>query len=173
MLERQGKNALNLEAVYVEYQFVVRKWCQRILDNHADSEDAAQNVWLTLASKLDTFHGDSAFSTWLHRVATNCALMHIRKNRHRRMNDQSIVEDSESLAGRYRSLQVRPDSVPERLGLDLVGSRLCASQREVLFLHDVMGYSHKETAQLQGISIGASKSYLFRAHQEMRKHLQA
>src|SRR3954464_3296921 len=74
-----GDDQLTAERVFVEYGPRVYNLARRILANDADAEDVTQDVLLQVVRKLDTFRGDAAFTTWLHRVTVNAALAHRRK----------------------------------------------------------------------------------------------
>jgi RNA polymerase sigma-70 factor (ECF subfamily) len=128
-----------------------------------DVEDAIQEVFVRVWQKLGTFAGQSAFSTWLHRVAVNLLLRRRQvSGRHRdRFTDQEQAPEPAT-----------PRSDPElRMSLEWAVGRLPAGARDVFVLHDVEGFKHEEIAGVLGIDPGTSRSQLHRARMLLRGHL--
>jgi RNA polymerase sigma-70 factor, ECF subfamily len=142
--------------------------CLRMVGNTAEAEDLTQEVFLQAFRKLGSFRGESAFSTWLHRLTVNCVLMHFRRRRSRR---EQLTEDGE--------VPERPivQSVPgsstllDRLALDEAILKLSPGYRAVFILHDVEGLQHVEIAEIRGCSVGTSKSQLHKARLKLRRLL--
>jgi RNA polymerase sigma-70 factor, ECF subfamily len=142
--------------------------CLRMTGNAAEAEDLTQEVFLQAFRKLGSFRGESAFSTWLHRLTVNCVLMHFRRRRSRR---EQLTEDGE--------MPERPivQSVPgssnllDRLALDEAILKLSPGYRAVFILHDVEGLQHVEIAEIRGCSVGTSKSQLHKARLKLRRLL--
>ena len=129
-----------------------------------DADELAQDVFVRVWQKLGTFRGDSAFSTWLHRLAVNVVIERFRSAATRRLK---LVDDGvvmESLPSRTE----RPD---RRLQLDAALEHLPDGARQIFVLHDVEGYKHEEIATLLAISSGTSKAQLHRARMLLRKRL--
>ena len=131
--------------------------------NPADAEDLLQEVSLLAFSRLDSFRGESAFGTWLHRIAVNSALQALRKAETREKREAPMPE----------TIAVGP-----RVGDSLLQDRLEAAldrlpdgMRKILILHDVEGYTHDEIGELLGVAAGTSKSQLFKARAKMREML--
>jgi RNA polymerase sigma-70 factor, ECF subfamily len=119
-----------------------------------------------------TFRGDSAFSTWLHRVAVNVVLMRLRK---KRLIEVPLEDSSEDEDPNSKELGA-PDPVLsgsiDRLNIDRAVEELPPGYRKAFMLHDVVGYEHREVAKILGCSIGNSKSQLHKARRELRNLLQ-
>lgn len=140
--------------------------------NTADAEDLTQEVFLQVFRKMDSFRGQSAFFTWLQRVAINVVLMKLRGNKARVEVPlpQDVEPDEES--GQYPQEMSAPDlalaSLIDRLNLERAADCLPPGCRRILLLHNVAGYEHHEIAELLGTSMGNSKSQLHRARYRMR-----
>jgi RNA polymerase sigma-70 factor (ECF subfamily) len=129
-----------------------------------DVEALAQDVFVRAWQKLATFRGESAFGTWLHRLAVNVVLERFRVGgieRARRVDWDGVFETA-------RSTPARPDL---SIDFDAALERLPDGAREIFVLHDVEGYTHREIATLLGISPGTSKAQLHRARMMLRKYL--
>ncbi|HLO00444.1 MAG TPA: RNA polymerase sigma factor [Pyrinomonadaceae bacterium] len=140
--------------------------CLRMTGNTADAEDLAQEVFVQVFRKLDTFRGDSAFTTWLHRLTVNFVLMHFRKNRGRK---EQLTEDGELPEHVIKSRNVLTSfPILDRLALDEAIVKLAPGYRAVFVLHDVEGLQHDEIANILGCSAGTSKSQLHKARMKLR-----
>jgi RNA polymerase sigma-70 factor (ECF subfamily) len=123
--------------------------------------------------KIHTFRGESAFSTWLHRLSVNIVLMRLRK----RTVTETSLEDGAS--GEEFDEQRKEFGAPDlvlmgsidRMHLERAIARLPAGYKQTFVLHDVHGYEHNEIATLLGCSIGNSKSQLHKARGRLRKLL--
>ncbi len=129
-----------------------------------EADELTQDVFVRAWQKLHLFRGDSAFSTWIHRVAVNVVLEWMRSRRHEKFRHHDPEAVFEATSGRA----ARPDvAIDYEAALD----RLPAGAREVFVLHDVEGHKHTEIAGLLGISAGTSKAQLHRARMIMRRFL--
>ncbi|MFL5540856.1 MAG: RNA polymerase sigma factor [Longimicrobiaceae bacterium] len=128
-----------------------------------DADELTQDVFVRAWEKLRTFRGESAFGTWLHRLAVNLILAKRAAHARRRSRDAG----DEALEW----TPARP-ATPE-LGMDFEKAleRLPDGAREIFVLFDVEGYRHEEIAELLGVSVGTSKSQLHRARMILREHL--
>lgn len=171
----QGREnpGLDFASLYQTYRRRVYSQCLRMLRNHTAAEDAAQEVFLQLFRKVHTFRGESRFSTWLHRLTTNCVLMEIRRIR-RRAPETPHEAPYGSNDGKA-DLDPPLDSFPapstpifDRVILGAAVSRLPAGYQRIFQLHDVEGYTHQEIASLLSIQAGTSKSQLHKARLRMR-----
>lgn len=151
-----------LEALYRRHSSRVYTVVRRLVGDDAQADDTAQEAWLRVLRALPTFRGESLFSTWLHRVAINCALYRRRRERHR--GEESELRDTLPDAG-------IPDEPLLRMRLEKALDRLPDGMRRVLVLHDVEGYTHEEIARLLGVTPGTCKSQLFKARAKMRSIL--
>ena len=154
-----------MHALYRRYAPRVYAVVRRIAGSDALAEDWCQEAWIRAFRALPKFRGDSAFSTWLHRVAVNSALQGKRK---RKRHDSREVSLPTTLPGRT------PSSPTElRLTLERAVERLPDRMRQVLVLHDVEGFTHEEIGEMLGIAAGTSKSQLFKARAKMRTMLRS
>jgi RNA polymerase sigma-70 factor, ECF subfamily len=149
--------------------------CLRMVRDTAEAEDLTQEAFLLLFRKIHTFRGESAFSTWLHRLAVNLVLMRLRKKSPPVVSMEAIPDpDDESAPARSLELGA-PDLVLEgaidRINLGRCIQRLPAGFRKVFVLHDIQGYRHREIANLLGRSVGDSKSQLHKARKRLRESL--
>jgi RNA polymerase sigma-70 factor (ECF subfamily) len=129
-----------------------------------DSDEVTQDVFVRAWEKLGTFRGESAFSTWLHRLAVNVILTH-REARGRR---RSRFSENELLLASARARRETPEAA---MDLEQAVARLPDGAREVFVLHDVEGYRHEEIAEMLGLATGTSKSQLHRARMALRSYL--
>ena len=143
--------------------------CLRMTGNTAEAEDLSQEVFVQVFRKLGTFRGESAFSTWLHRLTVNQVLMYFRKSRRRR---EQLTEDGELPERIIKSRNVLTSfPILDRLALDEAIVKLAPGYRAVFILHDVEGLQHIEIANILGCSVGTSKSQLHKARMKMRRLL--
>jgi RNA polymerase sigma-70 factor, ECF subfamily len=131
-----------------------------------DTDELTQDVFVRVWQKLATFRGDSAFSTWLHRLAVNVVIERFRTERTRRERMHDGEDIFETLAGPSRSGDLSMD-------FDAALMKLPDGAREIFVLHDVEGYKHREIATMLEISAGTSKAQLHRARMMLRRHLNA
>jgi RNA polymerase sigma-70 factor, ECF subfamily len=129
-----------------------------------DAEEVTQDVFVRVWQKLASFRGDSAFSTWLHRLAVNVVIERFRSELARRQR----LYDGEDI---FETLSSRPASTDLSMDFEAALQRLPDGAREIFVLHDVEGYKHHEIATLLEISPGTSKAQLHRARMMLRKHL--
>jgi RNA polymerase sigma-70 factor, ECF subfamily len=148
--------------------------CLRMVGNTAEAEDLTQEAFLLLLRKIHTFRGESAFSTWLHRLAVNIVLMHLRKKSPPNVSIQATPDPEEETV----SLNVdigEPDLLLEgavdRINLKRCIAHLPAGYRSIFVLHDIQGYQHNEIAEILGRSVGDSKSQLHKARMRLRELL--
>ncbi|MBI3950078.1 MAG: sigma-70 family RNA polymerase sigma factor [Acidobacteria bacterium] len=161
------------ETLYRRHYRRVYSICLRMLRNQTEAEDATQDVFVQVYRKISTFHGDSAFTTWLYSLVVNTVLMYLR-NKRRKYREQPT--DDEALQGLapHRALWHQHE-IPliDRLALEQAIARLPAGYRTVFVLHDVEGFGHEEISQILGISAGTSKSQLHKARIRLRELLLA
>ena len=129
-----------------------------------DTDELTQDVFVRVWQKLGTFRGDSAFTTWLHRLTVNVVIERFRSNATRRQRLREGEDIFETLAAPARSGDLSMD-------FETALMKLPDGAREIFVLHDVEGYKHHEIATLLEISAGTSKAQLHRARMMLRKHL--
>jgi RNA polymerase sigma-70 factor, ECF subfamily len=157
------------EDLYNKHYRRVYSLCLRMTANVADAEDLAQDVFIQVQRKLASFRGDSAFTTWLHRIAVNQVLMHFRK---RSVRSEMTTETGE-MPEHVTAIEKKQAAVPviDRIALVAAVDKLPNGYRTVFLLHDVEGYEHEEIAKVLGISAGTSKSQLHKARMRLRSML--
>jgi len=159
-------NISAFELLYERYHRRTYSLCLRMTGNQTEAEDLTQEVFIQLFRKIGSFRGDSAFSTWLHRLTVNQVLMHFRR---RSVKNERTSEDGEIpeqiVPGTENQLRM---PVIDRIALTKAVSQLPPGYRSVFLLHDVEGYEHEEVARLLKISVGTSKSQLHKARLKLR-----
>ncbi|HEX8000417.1 MAG TPA: RNA polymerase sigma factor [Pyrinomonadaceae bacterium] len=143
--------------------------CLRMTQNQSEAEDLAQEVFIQLFRKIGSFRGESAFTTWLHRLTVNQVLMHFRKLK---VRDEKTTADGETPDQTVLGTE-NPDRMPvvDRIALDNAIAQLPPGYRTVFVLHDVEGYEHEEIARMLNRSVGTSKSQLHKARLKLRRLL--
>jgi RNA polymerase sigma-70 factor (ECF subfamily) len=136
----------------------------RRMSGGRDTDELTQDVFVRVWQKLASFRGESAFATWLHRLAVNVVIERFRTEATRRQRLHDGEEIFETLAGVSRSGDVRMD-------FEMALEKLPDGAREIFVLHDVEGYKHHEIATLLEISAGTSKAQLHRARMMLRRHM--
>ena len=137
---------------------------RRLAGDDELAADLAQDAWASAFQKIREFRGESAFGTWVHRIAVNTALTRLRQAARRRNLELSF--DGRSTVG-------NPDRWPaagaaERVTVQRALELLPDGYRSVLWLHDVEGYTHEEIGAQLGIAVGTSKSQLAKARARLR-----
>jgi RNA polymerase sigma-70 factor (ECF subfamily) len=165
---KQG-DAEAFEVLYNLHKRRVYSLCLRMTANTAEAEDLAQEAFLQLFRKIGTFRGESAFSTWLHRMAVNVVLMRLRKKGLPVVPLEETLETEEEAPKKELGSQdaVLAGSL-DRLQLQRAVAALPPGYRTIFVLHDVEGYEHNEIAEMVGCSIGNSKSQLHKARMKLR-----
>ena len=147
--------------------------CLRMTSNVAEAEDLTQDAFLQVFRKIATFRGDSAFSTWLHRIAVNTVLMHFRKKSLCQVSLDGPYSNSDGATVRreYGTKDNRLAGCVDRVALAGAIKELPRGYRTIFLLHEVEGYEHQEIAELLGCSVGNSKSQLHKAKLRIRELL--
>ena len=147
--------------------------CLRMVGNVAEAEDLTQEAFLQLHRKIGTFRGDSAFSTWLHRLAINVVLMQLRKKGLSLISlDEAMEPAPEEGPGRsFGAPDPTLSGAIDRLALQRAVASLPAGYRLIFILHDIEGFEHNEIATMLDCSIGNSKSQLHKARLKLRDAL--
>lgn len=157
------------EEIYQRHHRRVYSICLRMMQNAHEAEDLTQDVFIQLHRKTSTFRGDSAFTTWLHRLTVNQVLMHYRK---RPVKFEKTTENGETpdriVPGTANPERMR---VVDKIALEEAMEELPDGYRNVFTLHDIEGFDHHEVARILGCSIGTSKSQLHKARLKLQKLL--
>jgi RNA polymerase sigma-70 factor (ECF subfamily) len=134
--------------------------------NATEAEDLTQDAFIQLFRKIGSFRGDSAFTTWLHRLTVNQVLMHFRK---RSVKLEKTTEEGETPVQIVQGTE-NPNQMPivDRIALDHAIAQLPPGYRTVFVLHDVEGHEHEEIGHMLGCAVGTSKSQLHKARMKLR-----
>lgn len=163
--------------LYEKYRRRVFNLCLRMIRDRSDAEDLTQDVFVQLFRKISTFREQSAFSTWLHRLAVNMVLMEIRSRKTQRYSLISVegysADDDESLHDHLGREDMDLRSSLDRITLQGALDDLPPGYRLVFLLHDVHGYEHQEIAEILSCSVGNCKSQLHKARLKLRKVIAA
>jgi len=162
------------ERIYKLHSRRVYGLCLRMAGNPAEAEDLTQEAFLTVLRKIGTFRGDSAFSTWLHRIAVNLVLMRLRKRPLQETSPEKNREQNEDHGAPNAELggpDLRLAGSIDRVTLERAIQKLAPSHKLVFLLHDVQGYKHREIAKILSWSIGNSKAQLHRSRRKLRELL--
>lgn len=159
-------NIAAFEILYERYHRRTYSLCLRMTKNQTEAEDLTQEVFIQLFRKAGSFRGDSAFSTWLHRMTVNQVLMHFRKRSYKNEKTSEDGETPEQIVPGTKDQTKMP--VIDRIALKRAVAKLPDGYRNVFTLHDVQGYEHTEVARILGISVGTSKSQLHKARLKLR-----
>ncbi len=159
-------NIAAFELLYERYNRRTYSLCLRMTNNQTEAEDLTQEVFIQLFRKAGSFRGDSAFSTWLHRLTVNQVLMHFRRRSFKNEKTSQDGEMPEQIAPGTENQKRMP--VLDRIAISRAIAGLPPGYKSVFMLHDVEGYEHEEVARLLGISVGTSKSQLHKARLKLR-----
>ncbi len=158
------------EEIYSRHHRRVYSICLRMLQAPSEAEDLTQDVFIQLYRKVGSFRGDSAFTTWLHRMTVNQVLMHFRK---RSVKYEKTTEEGETpdqaVVGTADPSKMR---IVDKIALDNAIDQLPPGYKNVFVLHDIQGFEHEEVARILGCSVGTSKSQLHKARLKLQKLLQ-
>jgi RNA polymerase sigma-70 factor (ECF subfamily) len=159
----QQSDSRAFERLYRMHIDKVYGLCLRMTGNVAEAEDCAQDAFIQAWNKLSKFRGDSAFATWLHRIAVNTVLGRMRKSKREqdRIQVASEISPAPASIGDSSNLRDLSDAV----------DRLPEGARHVFVLSGIYGYSHEESSNMLGIAVGTSKAQLHRARRLLSQQL--
>jgi len=162
----QAGDVRAFEQLYREHEGRVYAVCLRIIANSSRAEQLTQDVFVRVWEMLGTFRGESAFSSWHHRVAVNVVLIDIRSEQRYQqrviaVDDLEQYDHSNPLAGPGESIDLETAIV-----------RLPKQARAIFVLHDIEGYRHEEIAKSMGLAVGTTKAQLHRARKLLREALE-
>lgn len=171
----QSGDVTCFEALYNRHKRRVFSLCLRMTGDYAEAEDFTQEAFLQLYRKIASFRGESAFSTWLHRLSVNVVLMHFRKKGLPQVSLEQTLEPQHE-GESPKEIGTRDDVLHgsiDRITLEGALGGLPPGYRIIFVLHDIEGYEHNEIAEMLGCSIGNSKSQLHKARMKLRTLLRA
>lgn len=164
-----GEAMSGFENLYLKHRRRVYAICLRMLANVSEAEDLTQEIFIQLHRKLASFRGDSAFTTWLHRLTVNQVLMYFRRRSAQRRQPADYGEMVDAADLTTQCSKVFP--IIDRIALEEAIGQLAPGYRAVFGLCDIEGYNHEEAAKLLGCSVGTTKSQLHKARVRLRKLL--
>jgi RNA polymerase sigma-70 factor (ECF subfamily) len=158
--------------IFESHKRRVYSTCLLMTKNVADAEDLMQDAFIQIFRGLQTFRGDSAFSTWIYRVVVNTVLMTRRKRHLREVSlDEPANLDYSPVPREFGRDDNKLMGAVDRVALTQAANELPEGCRAIFILHEVEGYEHHEIAEQLSCSIGNSKSQLHKARLKMRKLL--
>lgn len=163
MEKAQAADTAAFEKLYRAHVDRVYGLCLRMTGNVSEAEDCTQDAFIQAWQKLDRFRGDSAFGTWMHRVAVNVVLGRMRKSKREQDRIKVVAEfaPTSEKANDGGGLQDFEEAI----------NALPSGARHVFVLNAVYGYSHEETGDMLGIAAGTSKAQLHRARRLLTQQL--
>ena len=173
-LAQQG-DANAFERIYHLHSRKIYNLCLRMTGDRTEAEDLTQDVFLQVLRKIDTFRGESAFSTWLHRMCVNIVLMRFRKKSIVQTSLDTIMnpeKESDTPPKELGNPDLRLNGVIDRVTLQAAINELPPGYKVMFILHDIEGYNHDEIAEMFGCSAGNSKSQVHKARMRLRELLQ-
>jgi len=159
-----GGDTSAFERLYRTHVARIHSLTRRMLGTH-EADEVTQDIFVRTWQKLGQFRGESAFGTWLHRLAINVV---IERRRSFAIQRERMADDPSALD----FVEVAPPRADLTVDFEHAIARLPAGAREIFVLHDVEGYKHREIADMLDIASGTSKRQLHRARMLLRKHLQ-
>jgi len=153
------------EVLYRSHAPAIHSLCRRMLGNDRDACELVQDVFVRAWEKLESFRGQSSLATWLHRLAVNVVLHHLRTVKRESLR---MLDDTDDISLATRSPATGLDA---GIDVDRALTRLPAGARTVFVLHDIHGYSHEEIAQMTGIAAGTARAQLWRARRALTRLL--
>ena len=158
-----GGDQSAFERLYRTHVARIHSLTRRMLGSH-DADEVTQDIFVRTWQKLGQFRGDSAFTTWLHRLAINVV---IERRRGYAIQRERMADDPAAL----ELVPVAPARADLTVDFEHGIGQLPAGAREIFVLHDIEGYKHREIATMLGIATGTSKRQLHRARMLMRQYL--
>jgi RNA polymerase sigma-70 factor, ECF subfamily len=144
----------------------------QLVSNREEAEDLMQEAFVHAFVKLETFRGDSAFFTWLYRIAYNLTIDFRRRRRAETVLDRTQILPTNEPLDTAESAQQRLERSERAEQLYLALDSLESDRRDILILRDIEGFSYQEVARILDLPIGTVRSRLHRARMELREQLQ-
>jgi RNA polymerase sigma-70 factor (ECF subfamily) len=161
----QNGDVAAFEAIYRANSATIYALCRRMVGDEGEARDLVQDVFVRAWQRLPTFKGQSALGTWMHRLAVNVVLEHMRSAKR---DLARFIDDDDATASLPATRTPSPDT---QMDIDRAVAQLPAGARSVFVLHDIHGYSHDEISQMTGIAPGTARAQLFRARRALMRLL--
>ena len=163
------------ETLVRKYEKLVCSCIYQTVSNTEDTLDIAQETFLKVYRNIASFKGESSFSSWLYRVAKNCALDFLRKKKPASMSLDSTDEEGATIDVADTDAKNDPEkNALKKEALEILYSameKLSDEHRRMITLRDINGNTYEEIAEILGLEAGTVKSRLFRAREALRKIL--
>ena len=172
-LATEGNNEC-FECLYQKYARRIFAICKRMVNDESIAQDLVQETFLCAFRRLNTFRGESLFSTWLHRIAVNAALMYIRRTKIDPCAKSVEIQPLDQEDFQREFFTVRDHHLmdtADRIRLERAVGMFPPGYRIMFILHDIEGYEHREIAAIVGCSAGNTKSQLHKARKRLRQIL--
>lgn len=169
LIERgRGGDTLAMEAIYLRFKGAFFNLAYRYGGDRATAEDLLQDIFIKIFTHLEDVRSAEMFPAWAYRIALNSCYSHLREKKSKRdktvslndLGDAVGTDDAASMSDARKPLEEAIAGLPRRL-------------KEVFLLHDVQGFKHEEIAAFLRLSVGTSKSQLFKARLKVRDYLKA
>ncbi len=173
----QNGDVSAFEMLIEEYQKRIFSIAYRMIQHQEDAADLTQDVILKIYKNLDKFKGDSKFSTWVYRIATNTCLDEIKKSQRRTTYslDKEVETDEGSMTAEIADKGPTPEEEAERKDVKKAVyaaiEQLGTEHKKVNILRDLQGLSYEEIAKILQCSVGTVKSRISRARESLKKIL--
>ncbi|TDI98021.1 MAG: sigma-70 family RNA polymerase sigma factor [Caldithrix sp.] len=165
---RKGERKAQYE-LYQLYKDRVFNIAYRMANSQQDAEDITQMAFVRVFQKIDSFRGDSAFSSWVYRLTVNICINHFRREKRKK---ELVVHELSELATNLKILKTNEQTSKMKPFLEKAIRALPAGYRMIFVLYDIEGYKHEEIAEMMNISEGTSKSQLHKARKELKQYLE-
>ena len=160
--------------LYKQHKRRVFSICVGMVHDFALAEDLTQDTFLQLHRKLSSFRGESLFTTWLQRMTINMVLMRLRKHVLPVVSlDQMMTDAPRDFGSSFGARDRAQAGAIDRIAIQRAVATLAPGHRKFFLLHDVHGLDHREIAEMEGCSLGNSKSQLHKARRNLRGALSA
>jgi RNA polymerase sigma-70 factor (ECF subfamily) len=153
------------ETLYRTHAPAIHLLCRRMSGDDREARELVQDVFVRAWEKLESFRGQSSLATWMHRLAVNVVLNHLRTTKRDALR---LIDDADDATFGGKSTGRTLDA---GMDIDWAVAQLPAGARTVFVLHDVHGYSHDEIAQMTGIAAGTARAQLWRARRALTRLL--
>lgn len=167
LVERaRGGDVAAFEALYRDNCGRIYALCLRLTRDAGAAEECTQEAFITAWQKLEGFRGDSAFGSWLYRIAVNTVMGSFRKQGRRDRHLRPVADEE------WERFEEHASDTGVGMDLEAAMAALPEGARTVFVLHDVEGHRHEEISELTGIAVGTSKAQLHRARRLLRERLE-
>jgi len=177
LLKARNGDVKAFETIIEDYQKKVFNIALRMIGNHDDASELAQEVFIRIFKSLKNFKGESSLSTWIYRITTNVCLDELRKRKNKNIVslDEDVKQDDGEIKRQVEDARPTPDVIAEKNEVRRVVKEAILSlpedQRTVIILRDIQGFSYDEIAKIMNCPEGTVKSRINRSRQILRDRL--